>query len=103
MPVGDCRRDPRDATSAPEPPADYLAALTGDIRGVRIGVPRALVEQSAGIDADVTAAFQSGLEVLRGLGATLVDVELPHAPIATAVYYLVATAEASSNLARYEA
>jgi aspartyl-tRNA(Asn)/glutamyl-tRNA(Gln) amidotransferase subunit A len=94
--------DPRDATSAPEAPGDYLSALTGDIRGVRIGVPRALVEQSAGIDAEVTAAFQSGLEVLRGLGATLVDVELPHAPIATAVYYLVATAEASSNLARYD-
>jgi aspartyl-tRNA(Asn)/glutamyl-tRNA(Gln) amidotransferase subunit A len=91
--------DPADATSAAEPVPDYTAALTGDVRGARIGVPRALLE---GIDAEVSRAMDAALEVLRGRGATLVDVELPHARYATPVYYLVSTAEASSNLARYD-
>jgi aspartyl-tRNA(Asn)/glutamyl-tRNA(Gln) amidotransferase subunit A len=92
--------DPQDATSAPEPVPDFAAALTGDIRGVRIGVPRALLEQ--GVDADVLRAVTAALETLAGRGATLVDVELPHARFAIPVYYLVSTAEASSNLARYD-
>jgi aspartyl-tRNA(Asn)/glutamyl-tRNA(Gln) amidotransferase subunit A len=93
-------RDPADATSAAEPVADYGAALTGDIRGARIGIPRALVNEA--VDADVSRAFTSALDVLKGRGATLVDIELPHAAAAIPVYYLVATAEASSNLARYD-
>jgi aspartyl-tRNA(Asn)/glutamyl-tRNA(Gln) amidotransferase subunit A len=92
--------DACDSTSAPEPVPDYEAALTGDVRGVRVGVPRALVEQ--GVDPDVASATTAALEVLKARGATLVDVELPHARYATPVYYLVSTAEASSNLARYD-
>ena len=91
--------DAADATSAEEPVPDYTAALTGDVRGARIGIPRALVE---GIDAEVSRAMMAALDVLKARGATLVDVELPHARYATPVYYLVSTAEASSNLARYD-
>ena len=92
--------DPADATSVPEPVPDYAAALTGAVRGARIGVPRALLEQ--GVDRQVTAAMTTALAVLQSRGATLVDIELPHARHAIPVYYLVATAEASSNLARYD-
>ena len=92
-------RDPADATSAAEPVPDYTAALTGDVRGTRIGIPRALLE---GIDAEVSRATGAALDVLNARGATLVDVDLPHARYATPVYYLVSTAEASSNLARYD-
>jgi aspartyl-tRNA(Asn)/glutamyl-tRNA(Gln) amidotransferase subunit A len=76
-------------------------ALNGHVRGLRIGVPRALVE-GEGIDRHVSTAFGAALDVLVGRGATLVDVALEHSAAATAVYYLVATAEASSNLARYD-
>jgi len=92
--------DPADATSAPEPVADYEAALTGEIGDVRVGVPARLIE--GGVHPEVARAFQTSLDVLRSRGAALVDIELPHAKYATAVYYLVATAEASSNLARYD-
>jgi aspartyl-tRNA(Asn)/glutamyl-tRNA(Gln) amidotransferase subunit A len=92
--------DAADSTSAPEPVADYTAALNGDIRGVRIGVPRALLEQ--GVDAEVAAATGAALDTLASRGATLVDIDVPHAKFATPVYYLVSTAEASSNLARYD-
>jgi aspartyl-tRNA(Asn)/glutamyl-tRNA(Gln) amidotransferase subunit A len=92
--------DPADATSAPEPVPDYTAGLTGEVRGLRIGVPRRLVNE--GVDADIARALAAALDVLVARGATLVDVELPHAAYAIPVYYLVATAEASSNLARYD-
>jgi aspartyl-tRNA(Asn)/glutamyl-tRNA(Gln) amidotransferase subunit A len=92
--------DPADETSAPEPVADYTAALTGDIRGIRVGVPARMMEN--GVDPEIGRAFRLSLETLSGRGATLVDIDLPHAKYATAVYYLVATAEASSNLARYD-
>jgi aspartyl-tRNA(Asn)/glutamyl-tRNA(Gln) amidotransferase subunit A len=92
--------DTQDATSAPEPVPDFTAALTGDVRGLRIGVPRALLEH--GVDADVTRALTTALETIAARGATLVDVDLPHARFAIPVYYLVSTAEASSNLARYD-
>ncbi len=92
--------DAADATSAAEPVPDYAAALTGDVRGTRIGIPRALLAQ--GVDAEVSRAMDAALEVLGARGATLVDVDLPHARYATPVYYLVSTAEASSNLARYD-
>jgi aspartyl-tRNA(Asn)/glutamyl-tRNA(Gln) amidotransferase subunit A len=93
--------DPRDATSAPDPVPDYLNGLTRNIKGVRVGVPRALLADG-GVDGEVLAQFDAALTTLTASGATLVDVDLPHASIATAVYYLVATAEASSNLARYD-
>lgn len=92
--------DPHDATAAPEPVPDYTSALTGAIAGLRIGVPRAFV--SEGVHPDVTAAFFEALDLFRARGAALVDIELPHASYAIPVYYLVATAEASSNLARYD-
>ncbi|HET7617086.1 MAG TPA: Asp-tRNA(Asn)/Glu-tRNA(Gln) amidotransferase subunit GatA [Vicinamibacterales bacterium] len=93
-------RDPMDATSADVPVPDYTGALTGEVRGTRIAVPWHLLEE--GVDAEVREAFTAALDTLRGQGAELVDVRLPHAPLAVPVYYLVATAEASSNLARYD-
>ena len=92
--------DPADATSAPEPVPDYTAALTGDVRNTRIGVPRRLLEQ--GVDPEVKGAVDAALATLRSRGATLIDIELPHAKYAIPVYYMVSTAEASSNLARYD-
>jgi aspartyl-tRNA(Asn)/glutamyl-tRNA(Gln) amidotransferase subunit A len=92
--------DGRDATSSTVPVADYVATLTGDVRGLRIGVARSLFGD--GLDPEVLTACDWGLELLRAAGATLVDVELPHSGHAIAVYYLVAMAEASSNLSRYD-
>jgi aspartyl-tRNA(Asn)/glutamyl-tRNA(Gln) amidotransferase subunit A len=92
--------DSHDATSSVEPVPDFKAALTGDARGLRIGVPRAVVGE--GVDDDVRASLEAALGVLSGRGATIVDVELSHAAYAIPVYYLIATAEASSNLARYD-
>jgi aspartyl-tRNA(Asn)/glutamyl-tRNA(Gln) amidotransferase subunit A len=92
--------DARDSTSAVAPVPDYAAALTGDVRGLRVGVPRALLGD--GVEPGVRAAFDASLDALRDAGAVLSDVALPHAPLAIPVYYLVANAEASSNLARYD-
>src|SRR5262249_44409670 len=91
--------DAADATSAREAVPDYGGGLTGDVRGTRIGVPRTLL---TGVDPDVERAFAAALDRLRDRGAAVIDIELPHARHAIAVYYLVATAEASSNLARYD-
>jgi aspartyl-tRNA(Asn)/glutamyl-tRNA(Gln) amidotransferase subunit A len=93
-------RDDRDSTSADAPVADYAAALTGSIEGLRVGVPRALVGD--GVDPQVRAAFDATLREMADAGAVLTDIALPHAPLAIPVYYLVANAEASSNLARYD-
>jgi aspartyl-tRNA(Asn)/glutamyl-tRNA(Gln) amidotransferase subunit A len=92
--------DPRDSTSAPQPMPDLATAMTGDVTGVRIGVPRAFVGE--GVDAAILEAFESALNVLSARGATVVDIDLPHAPYGIPVYYLICTAEASSNLARYD-
>jgi aspartyl-tRNA(Asn)/glutamyl-tRNA(Gln) amidotransferase subunit A len=92
--------DPRDATAASEPVPDYVDALSGDITGLRIGVPRLVLQD--GIDPEVERAFNDALEVLQGRGARLSDIELPHAKYGIPIYYLIATAEASSNLARYD-
>src|SRR5262249_2589660 len=92
--------DSADATSAPEPVLDYGAALTGDLRGASVGVPWRLLDD--GVDAEVAGRFAGAIDVLASRGATIVDIDLPHAPHANAVYYLIATAEASSNLARYD-
>jgi aspartyl-tRNA(Asn)/glutamyl-tRNA(Gln) amidotransferase subunit A len=92
--------DAADATSAPEPVPDYAASLTGDVRGARIGVPSRLLE--SGVDPEVSHALKTALDALVARGAVLEDIELPNAGSAIPVYYLVATAEASSNLARYD-
>jgi aspartyl-tRNA(Asn)/glutamyl-tRNA(Gln) amidotransferase subunit A len=92
--------DASDSTSLDHPVPDYAASLSGDVRGIRIGVPRSFIAD--GVDADVLRAFDGALEVLRNAGARIVDVDLPHAKYAVPVYYLVMTAEASSNLARYD-
>jgi aspartyl-tRNA(Asn)/glutamyl-tRNA(Gln) amidotransferase subunit A len=94
--------DPADATTACHAVPDFSASLTGDVRGLRIGVPASLLQKAGGIDPEISAAFSIALEVLTARGAILVDIELPHADAAIPVYYLVATAEASSNLARYD-
>lgn len=93
-------RDPLDATSADVPVPDYTAGLTGDVRGVRIGVPRALL--SEGVDEDVRERIESAIESYKEMGAQVIDIELPHAKYCIAVYYVIATAEASSNLARFD-
>jgi aspartyl-tRNA(Asn)/glutamyl-tRNA(Gln) amidotransferase subunit A len=92
--------DPRDATCSSEPVPDYLAALDRGVSGLRIGVPRDFVGD--GVDDSVQGAFGEALERWRAAGAAIVDISLPHARYAIPVYYLIATAEASSNLARYD-
>jgi aspartyl-tRNA(Asn)/glutamyl-tRNA(Gln) amidotransferase subunit A len=92
--------DARDATSADRPLPDIVASLDADVAGLKLGVPWAFLEQ--GVDAGVTSSFREALRVLEAAGATLVEIALPHAPHAIATYYIVATAEASSNLARYD-
>ena len=92
--------DSRDSTSVREEVPDFHAALTGSLRGVRVGVPRALLAE--GVEPAVVHAFDAAIAVLREQGATIVDIALPHSGHAIAVYYLLATAEASSNLARYD-
>ncbi|HWS88785.1 MAG TPA: Asp-tRNA(Asn)/Glu-tRNA(Gln) amidotransferase subunit GatA, partial [Pyrinomonadaceae bacterium] len=93
-------RDERDATTADVPVPDYVGGLGGDLKGARIGVPHALLGE--GLDADVRTRVEEAIEAYRELGAEVVDVELPHAKYSIAVYYIIATAEASSNLARYD-
>ena len=92
--------DPADATASQQPVPDFTAALTGSVTGLRIGIPRGFVTD--GVDEGVRRAFDEALDRLKREGASLIDVELPHARYAIPVYYLVATAEASSNLARYD-
>jgi len=92
--------DPHDATSIEAPVPDYTAGLGKGIRGIRVGIPREYFIK--GLDSDVEQAVRDAIEVLKKNGASIVDVSLPHTDYAIAVYYLVATAEASSNLARYD-
>jgi len=92
--------DPRDATSLPDPVGDYTSMIGADISGLRVGLPR---EYFAGeLDAEVRTALDRTRAALLERGAQLVEVSLPHTELALAVYYLVAPAEASSNLARYD-
>jgi aspartyl-tRNA(Asn)/glutamyl-tRNA(Gln) amidotransferase subunit A len=92
--------DPRDSTSLPDAVPDYVAALDGDIRGLRLGVPAEYFAE--GIDPQVRASVLGAIGVLRGLGATVVELSMPHTEYALPAYYLIAPAEASSNLARYD-
>ncbi len=93
-------RDERDMTSSPRPVDDYGAALEGGARGLRIGVPREWLE--SGLEGGVADAVRSALSAYERMGASLVDVSLPHTRYGIAAYYLIAPAEASSNLARYD-
>jgi aspartyl-tRNA(Asn)/glutamyl-tRNA(Gln) amidotransferase subunit A len=92
--------DPKDSTSAPLPVPDYEAALTGDIRGLRIGIPREY--RAPGMPEEVERLWQQGIDWLQQAGAEPVEISLPHTKYALAAYYIVAPAEASSNLARYD-
>jgi aspartyl-tRNA(Asn)/glutamyl-tRNA(Gln) amidotransferase subunit A len=92
--------DPLDATSAAEPVPDLGPALDGGASGIRIGVPWAFLKE--GVETQTMARFRESLAALESAGASVIDVALPHLPYAIATYYLVATAEASSNLARYD-
>ena len=92
--------DPLDATSSAAPAPDYRAELERGVQGLRVGVPREA--QVDGLDPEVASALQAARDAYARLGARVVEVSLPHLPHAVAAYYLVATAEASSNLARYD-
>ena len=93
-------RDPLDSTSADVPVPNYTATIDNDISGKTIGVPRELFGD--GLEDDVRMRVEMSIEHFRSLGAKIVDVELPYAKYGIAVYYIIATAEASSNLARYD-
>ncbi len=93
-------RDRHDSTSANVDVPDYLTALTGDVKGLRVGVPPECFGE--GLDAEVKAKVETGIQKLKERGAEIVEVSLPHTKYAIAVYYLIATAEASSNLARFD-
>jgi aspartyl-tRNA(Asn)/glutamyl-tRNA(Gln) amidotransferase subunit A len=92
--------DRHDSTSSAETVADYVAALDEPIKDLRLGVPREYVGE--GNDPQVNAAIQQAIDVFRKLGATIIDVDLPLTRYGIATYYLIATAEASSNLARFD-
>jgi len=92
--------DPRDSTSVPQPVPDYTAALTGDIKGVKLGLPKEYM--IGGLDADVKAAVDAAVKKFTELGAEIVEISLPHTDYAVATYYIIATAEASANLARFD-
>ncbi|MCV2865229.1 Asp-tRNA(Asn)/Glu-tRNA(Gln) amidotransferase subunit GatA [Albidovulum sediminicola] len=92
--------DPKDSTSADIPVPDFEAMLTGDIRGKKIGIPREY--RIEGLPAEIAAIWDQGTAMLKDAGAEIVDISLPHTKYALPAYYVVAPAEASSNLARYD-
>jgi aspartyl-tRNA(Asn)/glutamyl-tRNA(Gln) amidotransferase subunit A len=92
--------DPKDSTSAPEPVPDFEAALSGDIRGLKVGIPKEY--RVEGMADEIERLWQQGAAWLRGAGAETHEISLPHTRYALPAYYIVAPAEASSNLARYD-
>jgi aspartyl-tRNA(Asn)/glutamyl-tRNA(Gln) amidotransferase subunit A len=92
-------RDERDATSASAPVPNYTAALTGDVRGLKIGLPREFFEN---LESESGDRIHAAVETLKKLGCEVRDISLPHTQYAIAAYYIIATAEASANLARYD-
>ncbi len=94
--------DPLDSTSIPAPVPRFRDALTGDVRGLRVGVPDEYFAGEGGVDAAVRDAIEAAISQLEALGCEVVRLSLPHTRYAVATYYLLATAEASSNLARYD-
>ena len=93
-------RDNHDSTTADAPVPNYLESLTGDLKGLRLGFSSALFGK--GLDDEVARSVKDVVEVYRELGVEIVDIDLPRAAYAIAVYYIIATAEASSNLARFD-
>jgi aspartyl-tRNA(Asn)/glutamyl-tRNA(Gln) amidotransferase subunit A len=92
--------DPRDSTSVPQPVPNYAAALDGKIKGLKIGLPKEYM--IGGLDPEVKAAVDAAVKKIQELGAEIVEISLPHTDYAVATYYIVATAEASANLARFD-
>ena len=92
--------DAKDSTSADIPVPDFEAALTGDIRGKKIGIPKEY--RMDGMPAEIDALWAQGIAMLKDAGAEIVDISLPHTKYALPAYYVIAPAEASSNLARYD-
>ena len=92
--------DPKDSTSVPVAVPDFEAALTGDIRGLRVGVPKEY--RLDGMAGEIDGLWRNGMDWLKDAGAETVEVSLPHTRYALATYYIIAPAEASSNLARYD-
>lgn len=95
-----CGHDPLDSTSVNVPVPDFAKNIDAGAKGLKVGVPRDFIEQ--GMDDQVGANFTSIVAEMEKAGASIVDIELPHANVATACYYIIANAEASSNLARYD-
>jgi len=93
-------KDPRDSTSIDAPVPSYMDGIDGGVAGVRLGIPREYFVK--GCDPDVTAAIDGAIKTFEKLGARTVPVSLPHTEYAVSTYYIVATAEASSNLGRYD-
>ena len=93
-------RDPNDSTSTTAPVPDYHTESEKTVKGLRIGIPKEYF--GAGMDAEVRKKIEAGIEVLRKLGCEIREIRMPHTDYAIAVYYIIATAEASSNLARYD-
>ena len=93
--------DPKDSTSVPTEVPNYLAKLEQPIKGLRIGIAREF-ELAAGMDSQVKAAVDAAIAQYKSMGATIVDVSLPHTEYGIAAYYVIAPCEASSNLARYD-
>ena len=91
--------DPLDSTSASAPVTDYLAAMTGPVKGLKIGLP---VEYYKGLDGESGDLIHKAVGVLKAQGCEVIDVSMPHTEYALATYYIICTAEASSNLARYD-
>ena len=92
--------DPKDSTSADLPVPNFESALTGDIRGKKIGIPKEY--RMDGMPEEIEALWQSGIAMMKDAGAEIVDISLPHTKYALPAYYVIAPAEASSNLARYD-
>jgi len=93
-------RDTNDATSTTAPVPDYRAEIDKPIKGLRIGIPKEYF--GVGMDEGVRKKIAAGIEIYKKLGCTLIDIRMPHTDYAIATYYIIATAEASSNLARYD-
>ena len=92
--------DPADSTSVPQPVPHYAASLTGDVKGLRLGLAKEYMV--GGLDAEIKAAIDAAVAQFEKLGAHVTEVSLPHTDYAIATYYIIATAEASANLARFD-
>ncbi|MDP6350804.1 MAG: Asp-tRNA(Asn)/Glu-tRNA(Gln) amidotransferase subunit GatA [Alphaproteobacteria bacterium] len=92
--------DPKDSTSVDRPVPDYEAAMTGDIRGLKVGIPAEY--RVSGMAEEIEALWRHGIDWLQAAGAETIDISLPHTKYALPTYYIIAPAEASSNLARYD-